>query len=122
MLVSYLMLGSYPDNKMELCLMADKTDAAAIPIPLNRLRTTESALLRVGPTETATVAQEPEGMLIKAMRPAKMFLTLDLPTSPGISVEAIRLVEGDSEEPKVFYREERFAKDEWREWQPLTKI
>jgi hypothetical protein len=117
MILAYTLIS----GKQTLALIPEKPDVFSFPIPVESLQETVAGVLRLGPTEALTVRLQEEDLVLEPVRPAKLFITIDLPTMPGIAVEKIKLSRSLSGEWQTTYRQERFEKGEWREWKPLER-
>ena len=104
----------------EPCIVADKPSVYSKPVPIKLLKDTEAAAMLISNEEGVLVSSDPQdrGMVIEPMRPAKLYLTPNLPEKPGYSVDKIKILEDSQENLRVFY--DRSGKG-WEEWHPNRK-
>jgi hypothetical protein len=104
----------------ELCLVADKPSLYSKPVPVRLLTETLSGAHLVSNEEGVLVSfdHQDRGMVLEPMRPAKLYLTPNLPEKPGYSVDKIKLIEVSEGKYQVYY--DRTGKG-WEEWHPNRK-
>ena len=104
----------------ELCLVPHKTDEFTMPIRVDTLRPTDSAVYRLGPEEALLVEKDEKdgGTIIVPMYPAKLYLTLDLPQFPGMNVKQAKVLKDAEGAYKVFYPYDKDGETSWRQWIP----
>ncbi len=117
MLLSYTIGFGDRHDELELCLVPDKPDLLAKPIPIHALFPSRAGVVRVGPDESLMVVIDSDGALVvTAIMPASIYLTPNLPSSPGFRVKRIKFTRnaGDAgEEWQTFYDRD---KGNWEEW------
>ena len=122
MLLCYLYVQTSTGIKPQLSVIADKPDLISLPVPVEELIVTDSAIIRVGPGEALKVAQDPKGgVVLSALTGAKLFLTPDLSDRPGVIVKFIRLTKVD-DHFEVYFRQEKDGPNDWRKWQPNEAV
>lgn len=101
-------------NETDLCLIAEKPDMFSVPVRMRDLKPTRAAMHVVGPQEAVTVVYEPgEKALIITPLAAGLFLTPNLPQSPGYRVRRVKVVFEDNEYRTYFDRERGGGWEEW---------
>lgn len=105
----------FGDNQeqLDLCLIADKTDILSRPIRISNLFPNPAAVVRVGPEEAAAINidQSDGGIVISALNPSAIYLTPNLPQTPGFKTRKVKIVMS-SEEYRTFYEKS----GGWEEW------
>jgi hypothetical protein len=126
MIFAYILTSA--DHYPEPCLVADKPSAYSRPIPVRLLRTTTSAVQLISNEEgiTVDVDRSDNGIIIKIIKPCKLYLTPNLPEKPGFSVERIKVVQQGENQHKVFYAKEAIggmgSERAWEVWDPNSKL
>jgi len=124
MLLAYVHCDGAEGGGPQLCIVPDKPDQFSIAAKVDMLGETTSAIYRVGPVESLITYRDPDdgGIIIKPIRPAKLFLTLNLSDSPGNSVDKVKILKGADGNFQSFFHQERFKEGDWHVWEPLKKI
>ncbi len=121
MLLAYIHLRNSASERQELCIIPDKLDALSFPVPVSAIDETRAAIYRVGPGETFLARKDPSerSITIEAIKPARVFLTLDRPDQPGFYVQRIKIVQGP-DGVTTHYQREKAGEVSWLKWDPLT--
>lgn len=108
-------------NEIDLCLVPEKPDSLAVPVRVRDLFPTVAGFQRIGPDEGVAVSNSTtdDGIVVAALPPGGIFLTPNLPNSPGFRVRRIKILLSFDEPSgapnyRTFY--ERDGKKEWEEW------
>lgn len=114
MLLSYIVGFGEKGHDLELCLVPDKPDVLSKPVPVSSLFPTVAAVLRIGPDESVSITSEPtEGaIIVSGIAPATIYLTPNLPQSPGFKAKRIKIVHSGGEF-RTFYDRDKGTWDEW---------
>jgi len=105
-------------NEIDLCIMPDKPDILSVPVRIKDMKETFAAFQRIGPDEGVTVTIDPQdyGIIVAAMTPASIFLTPNLPQSPGYRARKVKIfIEPGPNGNTYRTLYEREGKD-WEEW------
>ena len=95
MYFGYFNIESNSSNNVELALYPDKIMVDTKPLPISKLKITDSALIFIGAEETVKVDVDQQGgTVLTAVRPAKLYLTPNRPEKPGFSVNKICINKG----------------------------
>ncbi|MCB0325587.1 MAG: hypothetical protein KDD69_18525 [Bdellovibrionales bacterium] len=104
----------------ELCLVPDRPSAWSVPILVESLEPTESGVVLVSTEEGLTVKRDPadHSIELEALRPARLYLTPNLPERPGFSVTKAKCVPLGERKYRVFFDRDRG----WEPWQPNVRL
>jgi len=129
MYLAYLHLRGFEAQAPVLCMLPDKPDEFTVPSRIDSLQVTEAALYRLGPLESAKIEVDPNdgGLVIEPVRPAKLYLTPNLPQSPGMTAKRIKIFRkdtGDSSQMafETQYLQDGVSKEEWLKWEPNKTV
>lgn len=107
------------EARPELCVFASKPDGLSVPVNIDSIPVTESAVVRLGPQEGVLAELDPSdnGKILTPVTPSKMYLTPSQPDRPGVIASRVKVVKfGDGDYDLFFMRD----KDtQWRPWNPL---
>lgn len=121
MLVGLITMKGAEDEKPELCIVPDKPSHLCEAVKVSRLTNTEFAVHLLSIEEGFTVEQNKHGsgILITAIKPAKLYLTPNRTDKPGFSVDVVKIIkELDNKYDVSFKREGR----EWTKWNPNERL
>lgn len=116
------------DHYPEPCIVADKPSAYSKPVPIRLLKSTVSAVQLISNEEGVTidVDRADNGIVIRTIKPCKLYLTPNLPEKPGFSVERIKIVSIGESKYRVYYAREASggagSQRDWEEWNPNVKL
>ncbi len=101
----------------ELCIVPDKPDPLALPIRIDQLQPTHSAVFRVGQEEAmvVTVDERENAMIISALEPALVYLTPNLSAFPGMRARHLKITKTGPGQYRPFHSKD---KTRWEEWTP----
>lgn len=109
-------VAGYGDTKdeLDLCLVADKVDALSKPVRVSCLFPNPAGVIRIGPEEAVLVNQDQidGSLVVSAMMPAAIYLTPNLPQTPGFKVKRIKLQITGGEYQVSYDRD----KGSWEPW------
>ena len=113
MLLAYVPGFGQNGEQLELCLVADKADVLTRPILVGNLFPNPAGVIRVGPEEAAVINVDSQdgGMVISAMNPSAIYLTPNLPQTPGFKTRKVKVVI-ENEQHRTFYEKS----GGWEEW------
>lgn len=113
MLLAYITGFGEKNDQLELCLIPDKPDSLARPVPIRSLFPNTAGVVRIGPDEAVNINIDPEGaMVVSGVAPATIYLTPNLPMSPGFRARRIKLVSSEKGYSTYYDRD----KGNWDEW------
>lgn len=109
-----------PHGYPELCLVAEKPSAYSQPIPILTLLETDYAVHLVSNEEAVTVSRDSSdnAYIITVIRPAKLYLTPNLPERPGYSVNAVKVKPINEILFDVHFDRDRG----WENWHPNVRL
>ena len=109
MLLSYMTrINKDGEDYIDLCIIPDKPDNLSIPTSVFMLTETVAAVYRVGPEEAFITNLDTDGaLIIQAMEPAGLYLTLNVAIRPGLRVRRIKLFRNPDRTCRVQYEKDR---------------
>jgi hypothetical protein len=118
MYFGYFITGSGRDVSSELSIASDRPTSNSSPIPIALLKQTDGGVYFVGVEESFTVKIEDDnGLVISALKPAKLYLTPNRPEKPGFSVSKIKVGLDNNGNEYVLYDRDKG----WEEFNPNKK-
>ena len=104
----------------QLCVVADKPATYSVPVKVETLMETESAIHLVSNVEGLLVerGESQRSVVISPVLPSKLYLTLNLPERPGFAVEKLEIVAIGEGRHRVRFDRGRG----WEPWQPNIKL
>ena len=113
MLLGYTIGFGERHDELELCFVPDKPDLLSKPIPVRSLFPNPAGVVRVGPDEAILVNIDSEGMMVvSAVMPCAIYLTPNLPQSPGFRVKRVKFAQ-DGENWQTYYDRDKGNWDLW---------
>jgi len=113
--------GVLPDNdKPQLCIVADRPSDYSVPIRVESLISTDCAIHLVSNFEGLLIesGELPQSVIISAVRPAKLYLSPNLPEKPGFSVDRVLIAASTSGSFNVRFDRGR----NWEDWRPNIRV
>jgi len=100
----------------ELCLVPDKPDPLSLPVRIEDLEPTDSAVFRIGESEAVVVSIETDGStLLAPCDPALIYLTPNLVQYPGMRAKYAKVQKIGERRYRTFFSKD---KAKWEEWVP----
>ena len=108
------------DTHPILSMVADKPSDWSVPIRIDSLEVSECAVVFLSIEEGMLVrkCEDNTSIEIEACRPAKIYLTPDLPDRPGYSVSKVKVTPIGERKYKVQYNRDKG----WEPWQPNVRL
>jgi hypothetical protein len=102
-------------DEIDLCLVPDKPDSLSVPVRVKDLSATVAAFQRIGPEEgvTTTFDEQDGALVINALNPASIYLTPNLPQSPGYRVRKVKILLSQDGSYRTLYEREGKGWEEW---------
>ena len=124
MLLAYTHCYGPREDRPELCLIPDKLDQISTAVRVDSLTETDCAVYRLGPLEAFKVWTDEQdgGTVIKALEPASIYLTPNLPDRPGVKVRQLKVLKDGEGRYRTFFYPDRDTDLDWREWTPNTAV
>jgi len=104
-----------------LGLVPDKPSPWSVPLSVDSLELTECSVVLLSVEEGITVKKDESGgntYQIEPCRPAKLYLTPNLPERPGFSVEKIKITKIGERKYKIYFDRSKG----WEPWTPNIKL
>jgi hypothetical protein len=127
MLLAYMHGRATQSERQELCLIPDKPDSLSYPVPIASLEETSAAVYRIGQGESFIVRTDPSdrSLIIEALKPAHVYLTLDRPDQPGFHVQRVKVTKSSGGFLIRYQRDSQRDKAPgesapWTNWEPLA--
>lgn len=115
MYFGFFVVGKDESERVELAIAPDKHIPGTGPIPVSKLKPTNTGYFFVGYEESIKVELDQEGsMIIQAVKPSKLYLSPNRPEKPGFAVNKIAVRKDHS---LVFYDRDKG----WEEFLPNKK-
>ncbi len=118
MLLAYTALGTNSENDLQLCFIPKNYETGGIPIRVDFIHETDSAVYYVGPQEGLVVEDRPSerAKIVTPIMPTKLFLTPDSPDRPGFLVRQLKIFFDSDHHYRIFY-----IRDLGQEWQAVAR-
>jgi hypothetical protein len=118
MYFGYFITGSGANITSELSIASDRPNSTSAPIPISLLKQTNAGLYFIGVEESFTVnVDDDNGLIVSAVKPAKLYLTPNRPEKPGFSVTRVKIRLDNNSNEYVFYDRDKG----WEEFNPNKK-
>ena len=115
MILAYITRTRNDQDYMELSIVPDKPDQLSIPVNVFTIHPTRAAVYRVSAEESFMAIADPTdgGLVLKAIEPAGLYLTLNVAIRPGLRVKRIKLLRREDGSCTTMYEKERGGWEEY---------
>lgn len=118
MLLAYTYNHNIRQDKPFLAIMPDLAiDRAALPVPVDKLAISDSAIFYVSNQEAICVKREDNGLVIRPLAGQHLYVTTNLSDRPGVSAKEIKITkEQGAAGYSSYYKKEK--DNNWIQWTP----